>query len=238
MKISGLQKVSLVDFDGHISATIFTSGCNFSCPYCHNAGLVKGLEPEIPSIEILEYLEKRSNVLDAVVISGGEPTLHHDLPDLIRKIKNMGYLIKLDTNGTNLEMLKYLVENKLIDYIAMDIKNSLDKYDITTNNSFAPKEAIDYIMNCGLDYEFRTTIVEGFHTAEDIRNIGKLIAGANKYFLQKFEDSGNCIKSGLSAIDPITANKFKDILTEYIPNTHLRGYWQKHYIFCKKMYYF
>ena len=161
MKISGLQKVSLVDYDGQISATIFTSGCNFACPFCHNSGLVKGIEPEIPTGEILEYLTKRKNVLTAVCISGGEPTLHKDLPELIAKIKSLGYLVKLDTNGTNLSMLKYLVDNQLIDYIAMDIKNSLDNYNNTTgtDKDFNIKETIDYIMSCGIDYEFRTTLL-------------------------------------------------------------------------------
>jgi pyruvate formate lyase activating enzyme len=226
MKISGLQKLSLVDFDGHISATIFTAGCNFACPYCHNAGLVNGTEPIIPTQEVLDYLEKRKNVLDAVCISGGEPTLHHDLPEFISKIKSMGYKVKLDTNGTNLQMLKYLVGNNLIDYIAMDIKNSPEKYGITINcnNIFSPKESTEYIMNCGVDYEFRTTLVDGFHTEEDMIKIGKLINGANKYCLQKFEDSGNCLKTGLSAIDNNTVRHFQDIMNKYTKSTILRGY--------------
>jgi len=228
MKISGLQKVSLVDYDEHIACTIFTSGCNFACPFCHNAGLVQGTEPEIPVSEILEYLDKRKNVLNAVCISGGEPTLHRDLPEFISKIKKLGYLVKLDTNGTNLEILKSLVENNLIDYIAMDIKNSPEKYNLTANISqnFSPKESIDYIMNCGLPYEFRTTLVNGHHTEEDIIKIAELIKGANKYYLQKFEDSGNCLKSGLSEIDFKTAQHYQAILSKHVPNTKLRGYWQ------------
>lgn len=226
MKISGLQKVSLVDYNEHICATIFTSGCNFSCPFCHNAGLVKGSEPEIPKEEILEYLNKRKKVLDSVCISGGEPTLHKDLPEFISEIKSMGYLIKLDTNGTNLDMLKYLVENKLIDYIAMDIKNSYNKYNVTIgrDNNFTLKSAIDYIMNCGIEYEFRTTLVHEFHTENDIIEIGKMIKNAKRYYLQKFIDSGNCLSSGLSAIDLNTATHFLDILKKNIPNTQLRGY--------------
>jgi len=226
MKISGLQKVSLVDYDEHIACTIFTSGCNFACPFCHNAGLVQGTEPEIPVSEILEYLDKRKNVLNAVCISGGEPTLHRDLPEFISKIKKLGYLVKLDTNGTNLEILKSLVENNLIDYIAMDIKNSPEKYNLTANISqnFSPKESIDYIMNCGLPYEFRTTLVNGHHTEEDIIKIAELIKGANKYYLQKFEDSGNCLKSGLSEIDFKTAQHYQAILSKHVPNTKLRGY--------------
>lgn len=226
MKICGIQKVSLVDYNEHISTTIFTSGCNFSCPFCHNAGLVKGNEPEIPEKEILNYLTKRKSVLDAVVISGGEPTLHKDLPIFISKIKELGYLIKLDTNGTNIEMLKYLIDNKLIDYVAMDIKNSLDKYNLTIGKdyNFNHKEVIEYIMTCGIDYEFRTTLIDGHHSESDVIKIGKLIKGAKRYYLQKFEDSGNCLSSGLKEVDYNTALRYQNILKDYIPNTFLRGY--------------
>lgn len=226
MKISGLQKVSLVDYDGQIATTIFTSGCNFACPFCHNSGLVKGTEPEIPTSEILEYLNKRKNVLTAVCISGGEPTLHRDLPDFIAKIKELGYLVKLDTNGTNLDMLKFLVENKLIDYVAMDIKNSLDNYSKTIgiDNKTNIKDTIDYLMNCGIDYEFRTTIIKNYHTENDIQKIAQTISGANRYFLQKFVDNDNCLMQGLEEIDHSTANEFLSICLKQIPNTKLRGY--------------
>ncbi|MGN0960969.1 MAG: anaerobic ribonucleoside-triphosphate reductase activating protein [Christensenellales bacterium] len=226
MKISGLQKVSLVDYNEHICATIFTSGCNFACPFCHNSGLVKGIEPDIPSSEIFEYLEKRKNILDSVCISGGEPTLHPDLPLFISKIKQMGYLVKLDTNGTNLEMLKYLVENHLIDYIAMDIKNSFAKYNLTIDKdlTLTLKETIEYIMNCGIDYEFRTTLVDEFHNEKDMLEIGKIITGAKRYYLQKFVDSGNCLKSGLHAVNKETAEHFVQIISKYVTNTFLRGY--------------
>ena len=128
MKISGIQKLSLVDFDGHISSTIFTSGCNFACTFCHNSSLIEGTKEIIKEDEIIDFLFKRRKMLDSICITGGEPTLQKDLPDFISKIKEMGYLVKLDTNGTNPEMVKYLVENNLIDYIAMDIKNTVEKY--------------------------------------------------------------------------------------------------------------
>ena len=226
MKISGLQKVSLVDFDGHISATIFTRGCNFACPYCHNSRLVKGIDDIIPENEVLEYLEKRKNVLDSVVISGGEPTLNPDLPVFIKEIKDMGFKIKLDTNGTNLSMLKNLIENQLIDYVAMDIKNSLEKYNITTNTNthWNIKDTIEYIMNCGIDYEFRTTLIKQYHTQEDITKISELIKGAKKLFLQKFVNNENCLQSGLAPIDKDTAEQFASILRKNIHNTYLRGY--------------
>ena len=226
MKISGHQKVSLVDYDGQIATTIFTSGCNFACPFCHNSGLVKGTEPEIPVSEILEYLEKRKSVLTAVCISGGEPTLHKDLPDLISKIKELGYLVKLDTNGTNLPMLKYLVENRLIDYVAMDIKNSPSKYSLTAgiNSPINIKDTIDYIMNCGIEYEFRTTIINNHHNHKDIEEIAQIIKGANKYYLQQFVDNSNCLSAGLEAINKETAEEYLSICKQYIPNTKLRGY--------------
>lgn len=227
MKICGHQKVSLVDYDGQIATTIFTSGCNFACPFCHNAGLVKGNEPEIPSSKIIEYLIKRKNVLTAVCISGGEPTLQKDLPEFIQRIKNLGYLVKLDTNGTNLTMLKKLVENNLIDYVAMDIKNSLENYNKTTGINTSKiniKETIDYIMNCGIDYEFRTTLIKHHHTHQSIENICKEIVGAKKYFLQKFVDNDNCLSPGLEEIDIATANEFKSICSKYINNVNLRGY--------------
>lgn len=227
MKISGLQKLSLVDFDGHMSATIFVPHCNFNCPFCHNSGLVKGLEEIIPEKEIIEYLTKRKGLLDSVVISGGEPTIYPDLIEFISKIKEMGYLVKLDSNGTNPEMLKKLVENSLIDYIAMDIKNSLAKYPITADADIDTKnitESIHYIMNSGIDYEFRTTLVNEFHTSEDMKDIGKLIKNAKKYFLQKFEDSGHCIRENLHEVSKADANKFLKVVQNYIPNTKLRGY--------------
>lgn len=234
MKISGLQKVSLVDYDGQIATTIFTSGCNFACPFCHNSGLVKGTEPEIPTSEILEYLNKRKNVLTAVCISGGEPTLHKDLPEFISKIKELGYLVKLDTNGTNLPMLKFLVENKLIDYVAMDIKNSFENYSRTigTETKIDIKETIDYLMSCGINYEFRTTLIKNYHTTNDITNIAQTISGANKYFLQKFVDNDNCLMQGLEEIDYNTATEFLNICLKHIPNTKLRGYWQKVLVLC------
>lgn len=227
MKISGLQKLSLVDFDGHISATIFTAGCNFLCPFCHNSGLVYNLEENIEVSDVIEYLNKRKNMLDSVCISGGEPTLNKDLPQFISNIKNLGYKVKLDTNGTNLEMIQYLVENKLVDYIAMDIKNSIDKYQITTNctvDTNKIRSTIKYIMNCNIDYEFRTTLVQEYHDLEDIKKIGKLIHKANKYFLQHFVDNGNCIGDNLHAVNKETAENYLKEIKKYVPNSNLRGY--------------
>jgi len=227
MKISGLQKLSLVDFDGHIGCTIFLSGCNFACPFCHNSRLVKNIEPEIPEEEVMEYLVKRKNMLDSVTISGGEPTLYPDLPEFIGKIKKLGYLVKLDTNGTNPQMIENLFNQKLIDYVAMDIKNSYKKYNLTCGKIIdidKIKQSIKYIMSSGIDYEFRTTLVDNHHEKDDIKEIGKMIKNAKKYYLQKFEDSGECIEDNLQAISKATALEFKEILEKNIKNVMLRGY--------------
>ena len=227
MKIAGIQKLSLVDFDGHISSTIFTSGCNFACTFCHNSSLIPNSNDLINECDILNYLQKRKNMLDSVCITGGEPTLHKDLPEFIFKIKEMGYLVKLDTNGTNPEMVKYLVENKLIDYIAMDIKNDIDKYTpiigLQTNERNI-KKSIEYIMSCGIDYEFRTTLINEYHTLDDMIKIGKLIKNANKYFLQKFVDNENCLTHNLNEVPKDVAIQMQEHLKKYIPNTYLRGY--------------
>lgn len=227
MKISGLQKLSLVDFDGHMSATIFTSGCNFACPFCHNSRLVNNIEEEINTQEILDFLIKRKNMLDSVCISGGEPTLNPDLPEFIKKIKEIGYIVKLDTNGTNPDMIKYLYTNKLIDYVAMDIKNSYNKYPLTAGKNLNidnVKTSINYIMNCGIDYEFRTTLIAEHHTIDDIHDIAKMIKHAKRYFLQKFEDSGECLTNGLHAVNKEDAIQYKELLEKKISKVSLRGY--------------
>ncbi|MBE5758056.1 MAG: anaerobic ribonucleoside-triphosphate reductase activating protein [Clostridiales bacterium] len=227
MRIAGIQKLSMVDFDEHLSATIFTSGCNFACPFCHNSSLIGNNNELISEDDILDFLYKRKNMLDAVCISGGEPTLQKDLPQFISKIKKMGYLIKLDTNGTNPDMIKYLYENNLIDYVAMDIKNHIEKYqDITQTNLNLDNilKSITYIMKCGIDYEFRTTLINEFHEKSDIIKIGKLIKSAKRYFLQKFVDSENCLSKNLSPIPKEQAIEFQEILCKYIKNTNLRGY--------------
>ena len=228
-KFVGIEKLSLVDYEGKLACTLFTNGCNFKCPFCHNSSLViKDNYSYIEDEEILSYLQKRTKQLDAVVITGGEPTLMPNLIEKIKEIKKLGYLVKLDTNGSNPEIIKQLVENKLIDYIAMDIKNSLNKYNITTGieniNIDKIKQSIEYIMNCGIDYEFRTTLVKEFHNENDIKEISLLIKGAKKYFLQCFVDRGECIKENLHKVDKEKALYFKSLLKESIKNVNLRGY--------------
>ncbi|MFA7223071.1 MAG: anaerobic ribonucleoside-triphosphate reductase activating protein [Bacilli bacterium] len=230
MDFAGFQKISLVDYDRKISCTLFTAGCNFRCPFCHNSDLViyaKNAE-YIPFSEILDYLTKRKGMLDAVVITGGEPTL---MPDLIEKmiaIKNLGYKIKLDTNGTHPDILKNLVESHLVDYVAMDIKNSYDGYPKTTGvkdiNMKPIIESINYLLSGVVDYEFRTTLVREFHNDDEIRMLGKLIQGARRYFLQHFINNENCIEHDLHDVPLHDALRFQSILLPYINEVKLRGY--------------
>ena len=191
MLIGGVEKTSLVDYPEKLTAVVFTIGCNFRCGYCHNPELIKLKEDSkiLDETDLFVYLEKRKGLLDAVTITGGEPTLQPDLYNFIKKIKNIGYLIKLDTNGTNPEVLEKLLRENLLDYIAMDIKNSIDNYNKVVRN-FTDKEkilkSIDLIMKSGLDYEFRTTTLKSLISLEDFEKIGEMIKGAKNYYIQKF----------------------------------------------------
>lgn len=230
MEFAGLQKISLVDYEGKVACTLFTAGCNFRCPFCHNSDLViyaKNVN-YIPFDEILDYLNKRKGMLDAVVITGGEPTLMPDLKEKLYEIKKLGYKIKLDTNGTNPDIVKELVDLKLIDYVAMDIKNSYEGYSKTIGlesyDSDKILESINYLLSGEVDYEFRTTLVREFHSDEDIKNIAKMIQGAKRYYLQEFKNSGHCIDSSLHEVPFNDAMRFKSILLPYIKEVKLRGY--------------
>lgn len=189
--IGGLQKSSLIDYPGKISAVIFTQGCNFRCPYCHNPELVNG-ERETGNRRnehVFEFLKRRVNKLDGVVITGGEPTLHDDLPEFIKQVKDLGFAVKLDTNGINPEMLQKLIDEKLIDYVAMDIKAPIDSYsDVVCVKVNAEKilKSIEILKNSNIDYEFRTTVVKSQLSCADFEKIGALIQGAKIYYLQRF----------------------------------------------------
>lgn len=230
MDFAGLQKISLVDYEGKVACTLFTAGCNFRCPFCHNSDLViyaKNVN-YIPFNDILDYLNKRKGMLDAVVISGGEPTLMPDLKEKLHEIKKLGYKIKLDTNGRDPDLIKELVDLNLIDYVAMDIKNSISGYSKTIGleNYDTSKilESINYLLSGAVDYEFRTTLVREFHRDEDIKNIAKMIQGAKRYYLQEFKNSGHCIDSSLHEVPLSDAIRFKSILLPYIKEVYLRGY--------------
>lgn len=230
MKIEGFQKLTLLDFPGKTAATIFTGGCNFRCPFCHNALLV--LPGELPAPfaeeEIFAYLRKRRGVLDGVVVSGGEPLLQSDIGTFLGKVKELGLLVKLDTNGTNPALLGTLIADGLVDYVAMDIKNAPDAYVKTVGVPGVDLAAVtasrDLLMGGLVDFEFRTTLVRGLHTEESVREMAKFIAGDEKYYLQQFKDSGNLIApKGLSAFDEGEMQKFAAICRTFVPATEIRG---------------
>ena len=228
MEFVGLDKMSLLDYEDYVSAVIFAPTCNFRCPFCHNGDSVLNSTVEIPFKEILSYLESRKGLLDAVVVTGGEPTLMPDLENKIREIKKLGFEVKLDTNGTNPEILEKLINEKLIDYVAMDIKNSPAKYALTAGCKKVDldkiKKSINILEKSGICYEFRTTLVKEFHDFNDITEIGKLLQGAKKLYLQKFVDREGVIQKGLHHIDEEKAYLFKKELEKYIPEVYLRGY--------------
>ena len=207
MQINGFQKLTLLDFPGKVACIVFTPGCNFRCPFCHNASLVTHIDGEsIEEEEILSYLKKRQGLLDGVVVTGGEPTLQGDLADFLGKVKALGYAVKLDTNGTSPERLKTLVEKGLVDYVAMDIKNTAAKYPVTAGCGAAVlgkvEESIDFLLADTVDYEFRTTVTAELHTPQDIGDIAKRIKGAKRYFLQNFIDSGDIVSPGNTPVTP------------------------------------
>ena len=230
MKIFGLEKLSMVDYDGKVASTIFTGGCNFRCPFCHNSSLVLDYQalPLIDEQSVIDYLEKRKGLLDGVCVSGGEPTLQSDLPNFLEKIKKLGYAIKLDTNGTKPEIVKMLKENGLVDYFAMDIKNNKEDYaKIIGFDSFDTKnveKTVELFLSGDYDYEFRTTLISQFHLPSNITKIGEWIKGAKKYFLQKYIDSDTCILGGLSPVSQAIAKEYVEILKNYVTCTNLRGY--------------
>ena len=203
MILGGLQKLTLIDYPGHIAATIFTVGCNFRCPFCHNPELVSSIKYKVSSIfeeEFFNLLENRKGKLEGVCITGGEPTIQPDIQEFIRKIKELGYKVKLDTNGARPDVLRQLFSEKLLDFVAMDIKNMPEKYNATTNSKVDTeriKLSVDLIRNSGIDYEFRTTAVPGLHEIEDFAGIGKWLEGSKKYVLQAFEDKGKILNPRL-----------------------------------------
>ena len=228
MDFVGIDKFSLLDFEDRISCVLFCKPCNYRCPFCHNGTTVLEAETVIPFEDILEYLESRKGLIDAVVVSGGEPTLMPDLKEKIIKLKELGFLIKLDTNGTNPEVVKDLYENHLIDYVAMDIKNSFKKYPLTVGvkNAYLDKvsQSIQYLMNSGIDYEFRTTLIDEYHDTQDIREMAETLKGAKRLYLQKFVDRESCIQRGLHEVSKEKAESFVEILKPYIDKVSLRGY--------------
>lgn len=229
MNIQGLQKVTLLDFPGRVACTVFLAGCNFRCPFCHNASLVTHVDPSgnIPMEEVISFLQKRRGILDGVCITGGEPLLTPGLDVFVRKIKDLGYEIKLDTNGSNVERLKSLTGSGLIDYVAMDIKNAPEKYGMTIGidgyDLWNVSKSVDYLLSGTVPYEFRTTVVREFHKREDFERIGQWLAGAQRYYLQGFVDSGDLIQPGLRAYTKEIMEQALEIVRKYIPAAEIRG---------------
>lgn len=228
LKLFGMQKLTLLDYPGKMACTVFTGGCNFRCPFCHNGDLVFLPEntAELDMQDVLTFLEKRIGVLEGVCVSGGEPLLQEIKP-FLKAVKKLGYAIKLDTNGTQPEKLKELVEENLVDYVAMDIKNSKESYaktagiqSVDLNNI---EESVTFLMEGHIPYEFRTTIVKEFHSLKEIKEIGVWLAGANAYYLQNFEDGDCVIQKGLHACELEELKQMQEVLVSYIPNTTIRG---------------
>ncbi len=230
MKIGGIQKTTLLDYPDKLAAVIFTQGCNFRCSFCYNRELVEPsfFNKEIEHSEIFDYLKKRRNVLDGVVITGGEPTIYRGLEEFIRKVKDMGLLVKLDSNGTNPEVLAELMEKGLLDHIAMDIKGPLERYKEIVNWDMGTgpiKKSIDLLMSSKIDHEFRSTIVPGLHVVEDIKAMGELIRGAKKWYLQKFMYVPSVLDDGLKG-KYFTDNEmqaFREIANDYVDVCEVRG---------------
>lgn len=228
MNIPYFQKLTLLDFPGKTAATVFTHGCNFRCPFCHNASLVArpaadSIEPE----EFFDFLQKRQGLLDGVCITGGEPLMQPDIAAFIRRIKALGYAVKLDTNGSFPDRLEALLREELVDYVAMDIKNSREKYGEITGLASVPldkiERSVELLKTLAPDHEFRTTAVKDFHTVEDFANIGRWLAGDDKYYIQCFKDSGDLLQNGLSAFDENALEALRQAILPYLPNARLRG---------------
>lgn len=229
MHIHGLQKLTLLDYPGHTACTVFTGGCNYRCPFCHNATLVlrPAEQPLIPADEVLSFLKKRQGLLDGVCITGGEPTLEKGLADFAAQVKELGFAVKLDSNGSRPEVLRELVERSLVDYVAMDIKSSRENYGrligLPHYDTAHVEESAAFLMEGRVDFEFRTTVVKEFHSAEDFERIGQWLRGGEKYFLQCFKDSGDILGSGCSAFGKSEMERLRQAVLPYIPNTCLRG---------------
>ncbi len=227
MDISGIQKLTLLDYPGKCACTVFLAGCNLRCPFCHNAALVTGHAPTaMTEEEFFAFLKKRKGLLDGVCVTGGEPTLRHDLPDFLQKIKEAGYLVKLDTNGTNPAMLRQLIDDKLIDYVAMDIKSSPEKYRETCGGIDvlpAVRESVEILKAGQVEYEFRTTCAKPFQNEQAMEAIGKWLTGTKHYYLQNFVDSGDLVGTGVCGFTKEEMEALRQAVLPYIPNTRIRG---------------
>lgn len=227
MNVQGYQKLTLLDFPGRTACTVFTGGCNLRCPFCHNAGLVRTplAEPNRTD-EVLEYLRKRRGILDGVCVTGGEPLLQPDLVGFLQAVKEMGYAVKLDTNGMLPQRLSEVLATKLVDYVAMDIKSSPDGYPAATGTDAdvsAVSDSLSILRDSGIPFELRTTAVRGIHTEADFAAIGRWIGDVPAYFIQRFVDSGQLLGSGCDAFSPEEMEHLLTTVRKYTPSAQLRG---------------
>ena len=228
MKIQGLQKMTLLDFPGRVACTVFLSGCDFRCPFCHNFQLVEGPLPTLmEDDELFAFLGKRYGLLDGVAITGGEPCLRGDLPDFLARIRDAGFAVKLDTNGNHPRMLEHVLSKGLVDYVSMDVKNAPGKYAATVGLAqldLAPiNESIEMLMESGVEHEFRTTVVREFHESRDFEEIGAWIRGAQRYFLQSFTGGDMVPDRTLSSPEPAKLQEFRGIISPYVKQVEIRG---------------
>lgn len=230
MLISGLQKLTLLDFPGRVACTVFAGGCNLRCPFCHNASLVlpERIAHDTDEESVLAFLKKRVGVLDGVAVTGGEPLLQKDIRQFLEKLRAMGYKIKLDTNGTFPDRLRELIEAGLVDRVAMDIKNSPSLYGVSVGREDfdlgAVRESRDILLGDAVEYEFRTTVVKGLHTESSIAEAAQWIAGAREYYLQQYRDFGDVIAaSGLGAFNEEEMRTLAEAAAVYVPSVQVRG---------------
>ena len=228
MKIHGLQKMTLLDYPGKVACTVFLGGCDLRCPFCHNAELIDGSAKAVmEDDELLQFLQRRKGLLEGVAITGGEPTLRQDLPGFLGAIKALGYPVKLDTNGMHPEVLKKMLDENLVDYVAMDIKNSPEKYAMTcgleTMNLEPLYESIELLKASGIDYEFRTTVVEELHALSDFPKIGEMVRGGKAYYLQAFKDRDTVLYGNFHTPTEKCMKEYLLAVQQFVPNTMLRG---------------
>jgi pyruvate formate lyase activating enzyme len=226
MIFGGLQKLTLLDYPNHMACTVFTQGCNLRCPFCHNASLVCHNDNLVDESEVLDLLNKRKGVLEGICISGGEPLMQKDIVEFVTKVKQMGYKVKLDTNGTNYDKLKYLVENNLVDYVAMDVKNSKELYSVTCGCEVDLEtvcKCVDLLKQGKVDYEFRTTLCHPLHDHDSVKDMAEWLKDAKHWYLQQFVDSGNLLGEGVCGFDKGNMEALHRVAVAICPTAQLRG---------------
>ncbi|MDE7222277.1 MAG: anaerobic ribonucleoside-triphosphate reductase activating protein [Acetatifactor sp.] len=229
MYFCGINKTTLLDYPGHVAATLFTGGCNMRCPFCQNSTLVLAPQeqPEILDKEVLDFLRRRQGILEGVCITGGEPSLQPGLADFIRRVRELGYLVKLDTNGYRPQILKELLEERLLDYVAMDIKSSKERYGIACGLPEVDlqriEESVELLKISSVPYEFRTTVVKGIHSPEEFTAIGQWLQGCRAYYLQSFCDSAQVMQPGFAKFGRVELEGMRERAAQYISRVELRG---------------